>query len=201
VPAALLRDRDTIRRGAGTGVTEMVSVLAAAVPDQPWEVATWPTWRLLLPHVLAIVDHASDDLDEEPAGDITYLLEKAGSYLHWQGQSRAALPLSERVYERHLNRDGVDHPETLDAARMVAQILFALGDYQQARTLNEDTLARRRQVARTTATLSARPTTSHATCAGWVTSRRPAPSSRTPWSAPAGSWVKITRSRLALRAG
>ena len=74
-------------------------VLAAAVPDQPWEVATWPTWRLLLPHVLAVVDHATDDPDEESADDITYLLDKAGSY-YWQGQSRAALPLWERVHQR-----------------------------------------------------------------------------------------------------
>ena len=37
-------------------------------------------------------------------------------------------------------------PETLEAARMVAQILSGLGDYQQARTLDEDTLARRRRV-------------------------------------------------------
>ena len=86
VPAALLRDRDTTHRGAGTGLTDMAGVLAAAVPDEPWEVATWPTWRLLLPHVLAVVDHASDDPDEESADDITYLLDKAGSYLYWQGQ-------------------------------------------------------------------------------------------------------------------
>ena len=77
VPAALLRDRDTTRRGAGTGLTDMAGVLAAAVPDQPWEVATWPTWRLLLPHVLAVVDHATDDPDEESADDITYLLEQS----------------------------------------------------------------------------------------------------------------------------
>ncbi len=105
----------------------MAGVLAAAVPDQPWEVATWPTWRLLLPHVLAVVDHATDDPDEESADDITYLLDRAGIYLHWQGQSRAALPLWERVHQRRLSRDGVDHPKTLEAARMVAQILSRVG--------------------------------------------------------------------------
>jgi tetratricopeptide (TPR) repeat protein len=146
VPAALLRDRDTSDRGAGTGLADMARVLAAAVPDEPWEVATWPTWRLLLPHVLVVVEHGTDDPDEESAGDITYLLNKAGIYLHSQGQSRAALPLFERVHERRLNWDGVDHPTTLEAARMVAQALFALGNYQQARTLNENTLARRRRV-------------------------------------------------------
>jgi tetratricopeptide (TPR) repeat protein len=146
VPAALLRDRDTTSRGAGTGLTDMASVLRAAVPNQPWEVAAWPTWRLLLPHVQAVVDHASDDPDEESADDITYLLDRAGSYLHWQGQSPAALPLFERLHHRCLSRGGVDDPKTLEAARLLAQILWALGEYQEARTLDEDTLARRRRV-------------------------------------------------------
>jgi len=39
VPAALLRDRDPARRGAGTGLGDMAAVLAAVVPNQPWEVA------------------------------------------------------------------------------------------------------------------------------------------------------------------
>jgi hypothetical protein len=146
VPAALLRDRDTARRGAGTGLTDMAAVLRAAVPNQPWEVDAWPTWRLLLPHVLAVVDHASDDPDEESADDITYLLDRAGAYLHWQGQSPAALPLFERVHHRGLSRGGVDDPETLEAARMVAQILWALGEYERARDLDEDTLAHKRRL-------------------------------------------------------
>ena len=146
VPAALLRDRDTTQRGAETGLRDMTAVLAAAVPDQPQEVAAWPTWRLLLPHVLAVVDHGGDDPSRESADDINYLLKKAGSYLHWRGQPRAALPLFERVHQRRLNRDGVDHPTTLEAARKVAQTLHALGEDEQARTLDEDTLARKRRV-------------------------------------------------------
>jgi tetratricopeptide (TPR) repeat protein len=146
VPATLLRDRDTTQRGAETGLRDMAAVLAAAVPDQPQEVAAWPIWRLLLPHVLAVVDHGSDDLNAESADDITYLLARAGKYLYSQGQFRAALPLSERVHQRHMSRGGVDEPETLHAARVVAQILYELGDYQQARALDEDTLTRTRRV-------------------------------------------------------
>jgi tetratricopeptide (TPR) repeat protein len=146
VPAALLRDRDATGRGAKAGLRDMVRVLAAAVPDQPWKVESWPTWRLLLPHVLAVVDHAREEQEEESGDDIFYLLDRAGWYLHWQGQSRAALPLWERVYQRRLSRAGVDDPKTLDAARMVAQILYTLGEYEKARTLHEDTLARRRRV-------------------------------------------------------
>ena len=146
VPAALLRDRDTTGRGAGTGRADMAGVLAAAVPIKPWEVAAWPTWRLLLPHVLAVVENGRDDPDEESADNINYLLDKAGIYLRWRGQLRAALPLSERAYRHRLSRHGADHPDTLDAARGAAQVLYASGDYQQARALDEDTLARRRRV-------------------------------------------------------
>jgi Tetratricopeptide repeat/Domain of unknown function (DUF4062) len=146
VPAALLRHRDTTDRGPGTGLADMAGVLAAAVPDQPWAVAAWPSWRLLLPHVLAVVNYGSHDPDGESADDITDLLNKAGSYLYWQGQSREALPLRERAYQRRLSRNGVDDPATLEAARTVGQTLNGLGEYQQARTLDEDTLARRRRV-------------------------------------------------------
>ena len=128
VPAALLRDRDTMQRGAGTGLADTASVLAAVVPDQPSEVAAWPSWRLLLPHVFAVVGHGSDMPDEESAEDITYLLVRAGAYLCSQGQWRAALPLWERVHRRHLSRGGADDPATLEAARIVAQALGALGE-------------------------------------------------------------------------
>lgn len=79
MPAALLRDRDTARRGAGTGLGDMDAVLAAVVPNQPWEVAAWPSWRLLLPHVLAVVDRGSDDPDEESADYILRCPRCAGS--------------------------------------------------------------------------------------------------------------------------
>jgi hypothetical protein len=146
VPAALLRDRDATARGTGTSLTDMASVLAAAVPIQPWEVGSWPTWRLLLPHVLTVVEHAIGEPDEGSAADITYLLGRAWNYLHSQGQPQVALPLAERLYQPRLGRRGADYPETLQAARQVANILYAAGDYQRARTLDEDTLARSRRV-------------------------------------------------------
>jgi hypothetical protein len=41
---------------------------------------------------------------------------------------------------------GEDHPDTLITASSLARDLSGLGDYQQARALDEDTLARRRRV-------------------------------------------------------
>jgi hypothetical protein len=44
------------------------------------------------------------------------------------------------------NRLGEDHPDTLGSASSLSRDLHALGDYQQARALDEDTLTRRRRV-------------------------------------------------------
>jgi hypothetical protein len=41
---------------------------------------------------------------------------------------------------------GDDHPETLVSASRLAADLRALGEYQEARALDEDTLARRRRL-------------------------------------------------------
>jgi len=41
---------------------------------------------------------------------------------------------------------GDDHPETLTSASRLAADLRELGEYQQARALDKDTLARRRRV-------------------------------------------------------
>ena len=41
---------------------------------------------------------------------------------------------------------GDDHPHTLASATRLAADLRELGDYQQARALDQDTLARRRRV-------------------------------------------------------
>jgi hypothetical protein len=41
---------------------------------------------------------------------------------------------------------GEDHPKTLGSANNVATVLYRLGEYEQARALQEDTLARYRRV-------------------------------------------------------
>jgi hypothetical protein len=41
---------------------------------------------------------------------------------------------------------GDNHPETLTSASRLAAHLRELGEYQQSRTLDQDTLARRRRV-------------------------------------------------------
>jgi tetratricopeptide (TPR) repeat protein len=143
VPAALLRART--RTAPETWPAVLVRLLRAALPGDVWNNPTvWALWQPLLPHVLGAVteDRPLDDV----AREVSWLLDRAGRYLHSRGQARTALPLLRRAHT--LNRDhlGEDHPDTLHSANNLASGWRALGKYQQARILHEDTLTRRRRV-------------------------------------------------------
>jgi tetratricopeptide (TPR) repeat protein len=146
VPAAVLRARTHHDVPAGSGwATTTVRLLRNAVPDNPWNnPPAWPSWRQLLPHVLAVT--ASDKELDPVASDVAWLLDCAASYLQTRGEPPASRPLLERAlaYRRQLLGD--DHPDTLTSASNLAHDLWALGEYEQARRLNEDTLARSRRV-------------------------------------------------------
>ena len=68
------------------------------MPDRPAaEPDCWPSWRQLLPHVLAATDPARQ-LDPV-AGDVGWLLAQAGGYLEARGRSKLARALLEDAYE------------------------------------------------------------------------------------------------------
>ena len=68
------------------------------MPDRPAaEPDCWPSWRQLLPHVLAATDPARQ-LDPV-AGDVGWLLAQAGGYLEARGRSKSARALLEDAYE------------------------------------------------------------------------------------------------------
>jgi hypothetical protein len=54
--------------------------------------------------------------------------------------------MDEYVYGKRRERLGEDHPQTLTSARNLARDLYALGQVEQARSLDEDTWARQRRV-------------------------------------------------------
>lgn len=94
VPAALLAAR-TIGEHLGVGADwagVALRLLRAAVPDDPDDPATWPTWRRLLPLVLTATDPARH-LDAATA-DAGRLLRGAACYLDARGQRHTAVTLS-----------------------------------------------------------------------------------------------------------
>lgn len=115
------------------------------MPADLWrDPAAWPTWRQLLPHVLAVTD-ASRDLDPTRSVDVAWLLDCAATYLHTRGEQRRARPLFERAFELRQRLLGDDHPATLDSANNIAVGLYMLGEHEPARQLHEDTLTRCRR--------------------------------------------------------
>jgi tetratricopeptide (TPR) repeat protein len=124
--------------------TLAVRLLRAAVPaDDPWDnPPAWLDWRQLLPHVLSVTDpHRTLTGVGE---DVAWLLHRAATYLYARGEPATARPLLERSLDLRRSRLGNDHPDTLESANTLATCLWALGRYEQARQLAEDTLTRRR---------------------------------------------------------
>ncbi|MGH4025780.1 MAG: FxSxx-COOH system tetratricopeptide repeat protein [Pseudonocardiaceae bacterium] len=125
--------------------TRAVRLLRAAVPDEPWNnPPTWHAWQQLLPHVLAATDpgRAPNTAHE----DIALLLNLAGMYLLTRGEPTASRSPLERALSLCRATLGDDHPDALRSASNLAVNLRALGRYEQARQLDEDTLARRQRV-------------------------------------------------------
>jgi hypothetical protein len=115
-----------------------VGLLRASYPNESWELATWPTCERLLPHVLAVVDHAERlAVAGEAAG---WLLYRASGYLRGRGLYRQARPVAERalaITEAALGQDG---PEVAWSCDELGRVLRALGDLNGARTQSERAL-------------------------------------------------------------
>jgi tetratricopeptide (TPR) repeat protein len=126
--------------------TLAVRLLRIAVPDDdPWNnPPAWPVWRQLLPHVLIATDLRRTLTGVEE--DVAWLLDGAGLYLQSRWEPAAAQPLFERARDLRRSRLGDDHPDTLTSTSHLALDLWALGHYERARQLGEDTLERCRRV-------------------------------------------------------
>jgi Tetratricopeptide repeat len=83
------------------------------------------------------------DLDDVVV-EVGWLLSRASGYLQARGEPRTAQALSRDAYDLYRNALGPDHPETLAAARSLADDLHALGLHDQARkVLSEARLPKR----------------------------------------------------------
>ncbi|MCR6481790.1 FxSxx-COOH system tetratricopeptide repeat protein [Amycolatopsis sp. OK19-0408] len=141
VPAALLRART---KDDGWSAT-VVRAMNAGRPEDPWNnPPSWPLWRSLLPHFLAVTD-ASRDV-QAATGTVVEILDCTSSYFRSRGDCRSALPLSKRSYESSRDLNGDDHLSTLISASNFAALLADLGRYQQALELIEDNFRRRRRL-------------------------------------------------------
>jgi tetratricopeptide (TPR) repeat protein len=123
------------RRWAEIGVR----LLRESFPDESWEVANWPSCERLLPHVLAVTEHAERlGLAGEQAG---WLLDRASNYLHERGQYRQARPIAERALRVTEAALGPVDPEVAWRCDGLGGVLGTLGDLEGARAQFERAVA------------------------------------------------------------
>lgn len=142
VPATHLVRRTSDERPDDAGwATWAVRLLRAAAPPHPDDPTSWPTWRRLLPHVVAATDPGRP-LDDV-AVEVGWLLHQAAGFLRARGQQESARALLEDAHDLYRRRLGPDHPETCAAAHALADNLRALGRPDQAQRVLEDRRDRR----------------------------------------------------------
>src|SRR6185295_20102158 len=99
-------------------------LLRAAVPPSPDDPACWQTWRRLMPHVLTATDPGRP-LDDV-AVEVGWLLRRAAAFLQARGEQESARALLEDAHDLYRRKLGPDAPQTVAAARALADNLRAL---------------------------------------------------------------------------
>jgi tetratricopeptide (TPR) repeat protein len=115
-----------------------VGLLRESLPDESWEVATWPACERLLPHVMAATGHAERlGVTGEQAG---WLLDRAATYLRYRGQYWQARSIAERALAVTEQALGPDDPEIAWRRGNLGGVLLNLGDLVGTRTQLERAL-------------------------------------------------------------
>jgi tetratricopeptide (TPR) repeat protein len=128
-------DPDQQQRWVSVGLR----LVRAAFPIQVLDPGAWSTYARLLPHALAVTEHATT-LGVGPETS-AWLLAEAGAYVFERADYPQARKLQERalsIREAHL---GADHPDTATSLRYLAFAVAVQGDLDGARSLHERALA------------------------------------------------------------
>ncbi|KAK1181717.1 tetratricopeptide repeat protein [Streptomyces sp. NBS 14/10] len=117
-------------------------LLAAALPEDPlFNVAGWPRWRELLPHIeayAALTEPTAPDQDDEA---IDRVLFEASAFLLGEGRTDRAVAFAERSVAASERLRGPDHPRTLSSRSYLASACRSAGDLDRATPLHERNLA------------------------------------------------------------
>jgi tetratricopeptide (TPR) repeat protein len=114
-------------------------LVCAAFPTEPLDPAVWPASARLLPHALAVTDHATT-LSVGPQ-TTAWLLAEAGAYVFERADYPHARKLHERAVAIREARLGPDHPDTAQSLRYLAFVLSIQGDLDGAHSLFERALS------------------------------------------------------------
>ncbi len=136
--------RDALTAGVQAQWTETAArVLRRTFPANCSEPLTWQRCDLLLPHVLVVV-HDGRRLEDELA--VSWLMDRAATYLHTRAEYDLARPLMERALEIRERVLGPNHPDTALSLNGMAELLQVQGELTAARPLYERALEIRERV-------------------------------------------------------
>ncbi|MFD9034759.1 FxSxx-COOH system tetratricopeptide repeat protein [Streptomyces sp. NPDC059567] len=111
--------------------------LRAAVPGVWSDLATWPAWRTLIPHIDAFTGHAAPDTDTDT---IALILGVAGRFLSDQGQPARAIRYHQRALSAFERLEG-EHSSSVQASRHALAVAYeTAGDLDTAISLYEQNL-------------------------------------------------------------
>lgn len=110
-------------------------ILRDALPENAlFNVPSWPRWRELIPHVLALADLTPPD---EDTPDIAGILLAASGYLQGDGFYDEAVTLARRAVDAYRRLQGPDALDTLAARSFLASAYRAAGDLATAAPLHQ----------------------------------------------------------------
>jgi tetratricopeptide (TPR) repeat protein len=113
-------------------------LLAESLPEDPLhDVMSWPRWRELLPHVLALVGHADPGQDTPATAAI---LVAASAFLLADGHFDQAIEAANRAVDASRHVHGPDALETLTARSFLASAHRSAGDLATAAPLHQANL-------------------------------------------------------------
>jgi tetratricopeptide (TPR) repeat protein len=126
---------------------DAVTLLRGAMPFEPWSnVAGWPVWGALLPHLEAVFDRVPDQAGDDTLTPLAHLLDQAATYREGQGQLAEAITRFERAVKLRERVLGTEDPDTLTSRNNLAYALLNAGRLAEAIGLFEQTLADRERV-------------------------------------------------------
>jgi hypothetical protein len=134
-PADPYRTPDAIGRARDRAAR----LLLESLPENPLvNVPTWPRWRELLPHALALAAHIGPDHDTPTTAGI---LVAASAFLQGEGHFDQAIATAQRAVDACGRLHGPDAPDTLIARSFLASAYRAAGDLAAAAPMHQRNLA------------------------------------------------------------
>ena len=123
--------RTRLREGEAATAEVAVRLVRTAFPDDSWEYPRWSECARLLPHLLAVCEHAQRL--NVAGGAAGWLLDRVSMYMRGQGLYRGALPLAD--FAVTITRTALGPSDAVTASRFdeLARMQRELGDLAGAR--------------------------------------------------------------------